>query len=138
MKAPKLYLCDPGLMASVVGVGEWTAAVQSEAAGPILETRAHSQLAALAEIAVPPCDLYFYRTRAQVEVDFVLARGGRLVAVEVKSAATVRSHDARGIEAFVRQFPRQCAFGVVLYVGDVVFPISAHAAAVPPQVFFAP
>lgn len=95
-------------------------------------------LAAHAEMADPPARLHFYRTHAQAEVDFVLARGRRMIALEVKASATVRPSDAKGIEELATQFPRECPFGVVLYLGRSVLPLTEHAAAVPLAAFFAP
>ena len=54
------------------------------------------------------------------------------------SSSTVRPSDAKGIEELSSQFPRECPFGVVLYPGRSVLPLTEHAAAVPLGVFFAP
>ena len=48
----------------------------------------------------PPARLHFYRTHAQAEVDFVLARGRRMIGLEVKASSTVRPSDAKGIAEF--------------------------------------
>ena len=106
-------------------------------AGPLLETWVHANLAAHAELVDPPTRLHFYRTHAQAEVDFVLLRGRRMIGVEVKTSSTVRPNDAKGIEELANQFPRECPFGVVLYPGRSVLPLTEHAAAVPLSVFFA-
>jgi hypothetical protein len=81
----------------------------------------HANLAAHAEMAEPHARLHFYRTHAQAEVDFVLARGRRMIGLEVKASSTVRPGDAKGIEELASQFPRECPFGVVLY-GALVLP----------------
>jgi uncharacterized protein len=60
-----------------------------------------------------------------------------MIGLEVKASSTVRPSDAKGIEELVSQFPHECPFGVVLYPGRSVLPLTEHAAAVgdvPPAV----
>jgi predicted AAA+ superfamily ATPase len=138
VKSPKLFFGDSGLAGNLLHVDTWDAAIDAGLAGPLLETWVHANLAAHAEMADPPVRLHFYRTHAQTEVDFVLARGRRLVGIEVKQGATVRPSDAQAIESLASQFPRECPFGLVLYLGRSIVPLSEHAAAIPLARFFAP
>jgi predicted AAA+ superfamily ATPase len=131
VKTPKVFVADSGLAGTLLGAEAWDATSPSPHAGALFETYVHAQLAPLCEVSEPPTALHFYRDHAQVEVDFVLERAGRLVPLEVKSGATVTGADARGIEALVDLFPSECRFGLVLYGGDQVFPLSARAVAVP-------
>jgi predicted AAA+ superfamily ATPase len=55
----------------------------------------------LANTATPECHLHYWRDGTH-EVDFVLERGQRLVAIEVKSGV-VPVH-LRGLDAFEREF----------------------------------
>ncbi len=79
-----------------------------------------------------------HSTHAQAEIDFVLARGRPMIGLEVKANSTVRPSDAKGIEELASQFPRECPFGVMLYPGRLVLPLTEHAATVPLAAFFAP
>ena len=46
------------------------------------------------------------RSLSQLEVDFVIARGGKpLLALEVKAAAHVEGRDLRGLRAFAEDWP---------------------------------
>jgi len=136
VKSPKLFLCDSGLAASLTGVGRWPTGTDAAKAGSLLETWVHAQLAALVDLAETPTELHFYRTHSQVEVDFVLTRPGEIIGVEVKHGATVRKKDWAGIESLREQFGKELRFGIVLYRGDAVVPLSAHAVAVPLASFF--
>jgi predicted AAA+ superfamily ATPase len=49
--------------------------------------------------------LYFWRTRAGVEVDFVVYGPDTLAAIEVKNTARVRPEDLRGLRAFGEDYP---------------------------------
>ena len=60
-----------------------------------------------------------YRTRDAVEVDAVLeAADGRIVAVEVKAAETVRGEDFRGLIHLRERLGERFHAGVVLHCGE--------------------
>jgi predicted AAA+ superfamily ATPase len=103
VKSPKLFLWDSGLAAHVLDVESRAYGIADSLAGPLLETWVHANLAAHAEMGDPPARLHFYRTHAQAEVDFVLARGRRMIGLEVKASSTVRPSDAKGIEELASQ-----------------------------------
>ncbi len=132
VKSPKLFVCDAGLAASLCGIDSWPTGENAAAAGHLLETWVHNQLATLADLA--ETELHFYRTHSQVEVDFVLARPGKLIGVEVKHNATAKIKDAAGIDSL--SMFKDFRFGIVLYLGDSVIPLSANAVAVPLPLFF--
>ncbi len=55
-------------------------------------------------------DLYFWRTRAGVEVDFVVYGPGGFWAIEVKNAGRVRPEDLRSLQAFAAEYPESELF----------------------------
>lgn len=136
VKSPKVFLCDAGLMGHFVGASPWTPTVSYPYAGALWETWLHNELAVGAELA--EAELAYFRTHGQVEVDFVLSKDRRTIPIELKSGATVRPADARGILWLREHFPRECPFGVVLYNGDAVFPLAEGVVAVPLSRFLAP
>jgi len=62
-------------------------------------------------------ELYFYRDTHGNEVDQVLRRGGTLIPIEIKSAATFTPDFLKGIERFRNTLVRRSAGGFVLYDG---------------------
>jgi hypothetical protein len=48
----------------------------------------------------------------------------------------IRNSDAAPLESMKEQFPKQFRFGIVLYRGEKILPLSAHAVAVPLGAFF--
>jgi hypothetical protein len=136
VKSPKLFLSDSGLAASLMGFRQWPSGPDGRQAGYLFETWVHSQLAALTEHAAEPTELHFYRTHSQDEVDFLLVRPRTMVGIEVKHGRTVSPSDAAGMEALKEQFPKEVRFGVVLYLGDTVLPLTANTVAVPAGAFF--
>ena len=49
--------------------------------------------------------LYFWRTRAGLEVDFVIYTPTEFVAIEVKNSAAVKNEDIAGLKAFRDDYP---------------------------------
>ncbi len=62
------------------------------------------------------CDLYFWRTRAGTEVDFVMYGPSVFTAIEVKTSRNVYTRDVRSLAAFRTEYPesRTC----LLYGGQ--------------------
>ena len=67
----------------------------------------------------------------QVEVDLVLERHRKVVAVEVKASATVRSDDFRGLRHLAARLGDDLVVGVVLYLGEQTLPFGDRLRAVP-------
>jgi predicted AAA+ superfamily ATPase len=58
--------------------------------------------------------LHYLRTKAGAEVDFIVARAGRLVPVEVKWTERPTEHDARHLRVFLDEHPRQARHGYIV------------------------
>lgn len=61
------------------------------------------------------CELYFWRTRSGVEVDFVVYGSSGFWALEVSNTAQVRPRDLSGLKSFTSDYP-ECE-PVFLYRG---------------------
>ncbi len=60
--------------------------------------------------------LYFWRTRAGLEVDFIVYGPDTLTAIEVKNSNNIRTSDLKGLKAFKNDYPEaKCLF---LYRGE--------------------
>jgi len=76
--------------------------------------------------------LHHYRTRDQVEVDAILETAdGRIVAVEVKAGATVRSEDLAGLRHLANRVGPRLVAGYVLYTGQQTLPFGDRLRALP-------
>jgi hypothetical protein len=60
-------------------------------------------------------DLFTWRTRAGVEVDFVVYGSDGFWAIEVQNSRDVRPRDLRGLRAFLEEYPQSRA--LLLYRG---------------------
>jgi predicted AAA+ superfamily ATPase len=95
-KAPKFYLFDVGVAGALIK--RRIVEPRGELFGRALEHFVFMELAAHASYSELGYDIHFWRTKAGMEVDFVLGAGE--VAIEVKGTARVDDRDMRSIRAF--------------------------------------
>ena len=63
-----------------------------------------------------PHELFFWRTRSGVEVDFVIYGPREFVAIEVKNAARIHAKDLTSLKAFRQDYPQSRQ--LLLYQGN--------------------
>lgn len=105
VKAPKVYLSDTGVTAALLGVRSFDELYAHPGFGHLWEQFVLAQLRG----HFPDAEIFFYRTSNGTEVDFVLRRRGRTVAVECKASSapaitrgnTLALDDIRPDRAFV-------------------------------------
>ena len=110
---PKLFLFDSGVYRSLRPTGPLDR--PEEIDGAALEGLVAQHLRAWIAYRPDRHTLHFWRTRAGVEVDFVVYGDTGMVAIEVKNTARVRPEDLRGLAAFRDDYPKSKAF--LLYRG---------------------
>ncbi|MCI1748206.1 MAG: DUF4143 domain-containing protein [Acidipropionibacterium sp.] len=131
-RTPKLYFVDSGIAADQLGQTDSSLRRFDSPLGGLLEGFVVSEIARQLSWSRTRAELFHYRTKDQVEVDAILEdRRGRVVAVEVKSASTVRSDDFRGINHLASRIGDDPVAGVVLYTGQQTLPFGPKKVAVP-------
>ncbi len=131
-KAPKLLLADTGLLTHLVEADANRLRRNRTLLGHVLENFVVMELIKQLGWSKPRCRLFHFRTESGSEVDLVLEdRAGRLVGVEVKSAASVRQQDFRGLETLARMTGDRFVRGVVLCTGTTVVPFGRNLFALP-------
>ena len=99
----KLYLFDAGVFRSLRPKGPLDRPEEMD--GQALEGLVAQHLRAWAAYSGHDAGVYFWRTRAGTEVDFVVYGEAGLQAFEVKNAARVHSRDLRSLRAFREDWP---------------------------------
>lgn len=97
VKTPKVFFTDTGLAAHLIGARDAPTLELLGRTGPLFESWVAGELRKLCAQGPTPTDLFFWRTHAGDEVDFVLARGVRLAALEVKLTRSLRTEDLDGL-----------------------------------------
>jgi uncharacterized protein len=129
---PKLTFVDTGVATHLIGQDATRLGEPDGAAGPMMETFVLMELARQLTWCSERPRLYHYRTKEKIEVDAVLETpDGRVVAVEVKAGATVRTEDLAGLRHLYRRLGSRFVAGYVLYTGQQTLPFGDRLRAVP-------
>lgn len=136
VKTPKLYVTDTGLACHLSETRDWNTLERQGRVGAMLETWVANEIAKWIACQDGYYQLYFWRTHAGQEMDFLLARGEELVAIEVKANTAVTHRDLMGIEACERTLGNRLRFSLILYRGDQVLGIGPRRIAAPLETAF--
>ena len=99
---------------------------------PLLECFVHAEIVKAAALCSEAATISHYRDKDQVEVDLVLERPpGEIVGIEVKSGATVRSGDFKGLVRLKEATGEQFACGIILHDGERIQQTASRLFALP-------
>lgn len=131
-RAPKVTLTDTGLAAFLRGISTGRLVAEPDHLGPLLESFVANELRRQLGWSATGATLFHYRDHSGGEVDLILEdRAGRVVGIEVKSAASVGAADAPSLRHLADALGDRFVRGIVLYTGDQVVPFAPRLLAVP-------
>ncbi len=131
VKTPKVYFTDVGTLCYLSGLRDPQHAASGPLGGAILETAVLSEIMkTLIHRGIEP-QLYFWRTSAGTEVDFIVEMAGKLIPIEVKLSATPTAAMASGIKIFRKDLGNRTAPGYVIHPGDIHLPLGPGVSALP-------
>ena len=131
VKTPKVYFTDVGTLCHLAGLKDPEHAAAGPMGGAIMETAVLSEIfRTLTHRGMDPT-VYFWRTLAGTEVDFVVETTGKLVPIEVKLSATPRPAMAGAIKTFQRDMGTTAPHGYVVHPGDIRLPLGPGVTALP-------
>jgi hypothetical protein len=128
IKSPKVYFADTGLMRAILGE-------LSVSDGVLYENWVFNELTKWRELQSVEPELFFYRTAAGREIDFLLAGEKRLLPIEVKSHDRVSASDGQNLEAFMKEHST-APLGLVVYPGREFVEIRPRIWALPDWYLF--
>ena len=123
VKAPKIYLCDSGLLHTLLGIADPGALARHPKCGASWEGFALDQVLRMAR----PEQAYFWATHAGAELDLLMFKDGRRVGVEFKRT------DAPQLTPSMRIALQDLALDAlyVVYPGDRRYTLAPRVEAVP-------
>ncbi|NUT38279.1 MAG: ATP-binding protein [Hamadaea sp.] len=128
----KVAMVDSGIAANLLGLDAGSLGQLPGPLGGLLEGFVAMEIARQLTWSEQPIELYHYRTKDKVEVDIVLEdRRGRVVAIDVKAASTVKAEDFRGLRHLADRLGDDLLTGIVLYTGQQTLPFGPHFRAMP-------
>lgn len=129
---PKLAFVDTGIACHLLGQDAVRLGEPSGAAGPMLENFVVMELARQLTWSEERGRLFHYRTKDQLEVDAVIETpDGRVIAVEVKAGATVRTGDLAGLRNLAGHLGDKLVAGYVMYTGQQTLSFGGKIKAIP-------
>jgi uncharacterized protein len=91
VKAPKLYFCDVGLAAWLLGIRKAEDVAFHAQRASLFETLIVTEFLKYCWNEGVPSNLFFWRDSKGLEVDLLVERGDSLMPIEIKSGATIAS-----------------------------------------------
>ena len=129
IKNPKIYFPDPGLNRAILGE-------VSVHGGALYESWVFSELVKWKQLLPVEPELYFYRTGAGMEIDFLVVGEGKILPLEVKSSDKAGYADGRHLETFMKDHERNSPLGLLVYRGKEFTEIRKNIWAVPDWYLF--
>ena len=119
VKSPKLYFCDTGLAASLLGMENARQMDTHYLRGELFENMVIMEFIKQEYAQGREPNISFWRDSNQNEIDLLVERGLDLQAYEVKSSATMKTDYFKGLNKFaaLAQLPKESLH--VVYGGDV-------------------
>jgi predicted AAA+ superfamily ATPase len=132
IKTPKTYFLDSGLLACINNIAIESLENNPADAGALLETWVYNELLKIKTQSTTEWNIYYYRDKDQVEVDFMLENNqGHIIGIEVKASQTIFNHDFRGLKKLAALTGKQWISGIILYNGNQCLPFGDKLWAVP-------
>lgn len=139
VKTPKLHFIDSGLLATLRNQSLTRLTQDRNSWGSLLETFIHGELLKAMSWHPAPCEIFHYRDKDQVEVDFVIETDdAEVIGIEVKAAASVNMIDFSGLKRLAAASGDSFRTGVLFYDGERVLSFGDRLYAVPFSSMWAP
>ena len=112
--SPKFYLFDTGVARALTNrIYQPLGDLET---GSLLETYILHELRSHLSYHSPGSELYYYRTAAGLEVDFIIVNGEEVIALEVKSSKNWKSSFEKGLKELIKGKKKIKCYGI--YCGD--------------------
>ncbi|MGL4176815.1 MAG: ATP-binding protein [Dermatophilaceae bacterium] len=130
---PKRHLVDPSLVGPLLGMDRTGVLRDPAMMGRLLDSFVVAQLRPELAVATTNPRLYHLRDRdGRHEVDLIVELSdGRIIAIEIKAAATARREDARHLIWLRDSIGERMVCGLVLHTGPHSFMLEERIAAAP-------
>ena len=135
IKSAKIYLNDTGVMSYFLKINSTQNFEESEYKGALVETFVLNELMKHLSFCRDDTQIFHYRTNDKKEIDFILKRDEKIVAIEIKSSSKVSKSDFKHIIDF-QKHSKKNIFGIVFYLGDNLLSFDKNCIALPISYFY--
>ena len=130
IKSPKVYLTDSGISSHVLNISSVEELESSRYKGDVYETFVFAELLKHINYSENVMEFFYYRTQDKKEIDFIVKKGEQILAIEVKSAKSVKKEDFKHIIDFQERSSKDI-LGIVFYSGENIVGFGEKLFAVP-------
>lgn len=120
VKQPKLYFCDPGLAASLLGIEKKEQLVTHYLKGGLFETMVITELLKYRMNRGLQPHLYFWRDNKGNEVDCILEHENKLIPIEIKAGKTIATDFFKGLDYWIKIATDKAGQPYLIYGGNEV------------------
>ena len=135
IKSAKIYLNDTGIMSYFLKINSIQNFEESQYKGALVETFVFNELLKHLSFCTDDTQIFHYRTNDKKEIDFILKRNDKIVAIEIKSSSKVSHSDFKHIKDFQKHSKRDIV-GIVFYLGDNLLSFDKNCIALPISFFY--
>lgn len=118
IKSPKIYFCDVGLVAYLLGIESVEQMARDPLRGNLFENLVVIELIKARFNQGMEPRFYFYQISGRYEIDLIYQRGHELIPIEIKSSRTFNTSLIEGLKNFTKIAPDRCANPHLIYSGD--------------------
>ncbi len=131
VKTPKVYFTDTGILCYLTGLKNPEHMAYGPMGGAIMETAVLGEIfKRLTHRGMEP-RVYFWRTAAGIEVDFIIDMNGKLIPIEAKHSATPNLAMTAGIKKFREDLNKSASPGYLIHAGSHRLPLGRDVHAIP-------
>ena len=112
--------------------------MQSPRKGDVIESFVYSELLKHISYSEAQAKMYHYRTTDKKEIDFIVEKTDKILAIEVKASQTIKKEVFKHIIDFQKKTSKE-VIGIVLYAGESLLSFSDEKHqryAIPLSIFF--
>ncbi|WP_456443291.1 ATP-binding protein [Caldithrix abyssi] len=136
IKTPKVFFNDSGLLSHLLGVNAENLESNPKISGQLFENFVFQELIKQISWSESQPELYYFRTAAGKEVDFILeTNNGQLIGIEIKLKETIQSKDFDGLRELMNLTNGQFKAGYVLSLSKEVVPFGNNLFTLPLSLF---
>jgi hypothetical protein len=130
VKSEKMFFTDAGVLNFLLGIQSIDGLLASHFLGAIFETFVFNELYKQTSFLLDRTQIYYYRTLDKKEIDFIIERNGKLVAIEVKFAKSITKSDFRHI-IDLKNSSNSFHLGLIIYMGEHALSFGDNLWAIP-------
>jgi predicted AAA+ superfamily ATPase len=131
VKTPKVYFLDTGTLCYLLGLSDVERLRRDRLSGSVFEAVVLAELLKLGHQTGMRPSVYFWRTAAGAEVDFLVETASGLVPIEAKASQTAKPSMGKSIRALRSDGGDAVLPGYVVYAGSEPVPLGGGTVAVP-------